>query len=138
MADHSNRWVLTETPESSFEKNFSVSWSVKLLGILWKYHRLCSSSLIFTSAPFPYYFCRRMFPTIRCSFFGFQEALLGQKFAIILDVVPCDNKRYQEIKRCRSCWNSSFDLQFFKKTIYVCMLWISHLTISGFVLDENV
>ena len=36
-----------------------------------------------------------MFPTIRCSFFGFQEALLGQKFAVILDVVPYDNKMYR-------------------------------------------
>ena len=35
-----------------------------------------------------------MFPTIRCSFSGFHEALMGHKFAIMLDVVPCDNKRW--------------------------------------------
>ena len=44
-----------------------------------------------------------MFPTIRCSFSGFQEALLGQKFAIILDVVPYDNKMYRYAYH-RSSW----------------------------------
>ena len=38
-----------------------------------------------------------MFPYIRCNFSGFQEAFLGQKFAIILDMVPYDNKRYQYV-----------------------------------------
>ena len=51
-----------------------------------------------------YGFCRRMFPTIRCSFSGFQDfQLLGQKFAIVLDVVACDNKRYRYAYH-RSSW----------------------------------
>ena len=44
-----------------------------------------------------------MFPTIRCSFSGFQDFLFGQKFAIVLDVVPCDNKRYRYAYH-RSSW----------------------------------
>ena len=47
--------------------------------------------------------CRRMFPTIRCSFSGFQDFLFGQKFAILLDVVPCDSKRYRYAYH-RSSW----------------------------------
>ena len=47
--------------------------------------------------------CRRMFPTIRCSFSGFQDFLFGQKFGIVLDVVPCDNKRYRYAYH-RSSW----------------------------------
>ena len=44
-----------------------------------------------------------MFPTIRCSFSGFQDFLFGQKFAIVLDVVACDNKRYRYAYH-RSTW----------------------------------
>ena len=46
-----------------------------------------------------------MFPTIRCSFSGFQDFQLqfGQKFAIVLDVVACDNKRYRYAYH-RSSW----------------------------------
>ena len=44
-----------------------------------------------------------MFPTIRCSFSGFQDFLFGQKFAIVLDVVACDNKRYRYAYH-RSSW----------------------------------
>ena len=44
-----------------------------------------------------------MFPTIRCSFSGFQDFLYGQKFAIVLDVVACDNKRYRYAYH-RSSW----------------------------------
>ena len=50
-----------------------------------------------------YVCCRRMFPTIRCSFSGFQDFLYGQKFAIVLDVVACDNKRYRYAYH-RSSW----------------------------------
>ena len=42
-----------------------------------------------------------MFPTIRCSFSGFQD--FGQKFAIVLDVVSSDNKRYRYAYH-RSSW----------------------------------
>ena len=44
-----------------------------------------------------------MFPTIRCSFSGFQDLLPGQKFAVVLDVAPCDNKRYRYAYH-RSSW----------------------------------
>ena len=44
-----------------------------------------------------------MIPIIQCSFSSFQEALLGQKFAVILDVVPYDNKRYRYAYH-RSSW----------------------------------
>ena len=52
---------------------------------------------------FFFWLCSRMFPTIRCSFSGFQDFLFGQKFAILLDVVPCDSKRYRYAYH-RSSW----------------------------------
>ena len=59
----------------------------------------------FSSNPIKSFYlcCRRMFPTIRCSFSGFQDFLFGQKFAIVLDVVACDNKRYRYAYH-RSSW----------------------------------
>merc|ERR1712155_75887 len=35
---------------------------------------------------------RRMFPTVRCSFANL-EAEAGVRYLILLDIVPCDNKR---------------------------------------------
>ena len=35
---------------------------------------------------------RRMFPTVRVSFRNIPD---GGKFLVLLDIVPCDNKRYR-------------------------------------------
>ena len=45
-------------------------------------------------------FCRRMFPTVRCSF---QNLRPDRKYYVILDIVPCDNKRYRYAYH-RSSW----------------------------------
>ena len=44
--------------------------------------------------------CRRMFPTVRCSFSNLR---LDRKYYVILDIVPCDNKRYRYAYH-RSSW----------------------------------
>eukprot|EP00094_Tigriopus_californicus_P006082 TCALIF_05858-PA protein Name:"Similar to TBX20 T-box transcription factor TBX20 (Gallus gallus)" AED:0.14 eAED:0.14 QI:197/0.71/0.5/1/0.57/0.62/8/0/483 len=43
---------------------------------------------------------RRMFPTVRCSF---QNLVPHQKYWVVLDIVPCDNKRYRYAYH-RSSW----------------------------------
>ena len=45
-------------------------------------------------------FCRRMFPTVRCSFSNLRP---DQKYWVLLDIVPCDNKRYRYAYH-RSSW----------------------------------
>ena len=45
---------------------------------------------------------RRMFPTVRCSFANL-EAEAGVRYLILLDIVPCDNKRYRYAYH-RSSW----------------------------------
>ena len=45
-------------------------------------------------------FCRRMFPTVRCSFNNLRP---DQKYWVLLDIVPCDNKRYRYAYH-RSSW----------------------------------
>ena len=45
---------------------------------------------------------RRMFPTVRVSFANV-EAEPGTKFLVLLDIVPCDNKRYRYAYH-RSAW----------------------------------
>ena len=45
-------------------------------------------------------FCRRMFPTVRCSFTNLRP---DQKYWVLLDIVPCDNKRYRYAYH-RSSW----------------------------------
>ena len=49
-------------------------------------------------------FFRRMFPTVRCSFGGLNNLIGAQcLFAILLDIVPCDNRRYRYAYH-RSSW----------------------------------
>ena len=43
---------------------------------------------------------RRMFPTVRCSFSNLRP---DQKYWVLLDIVPCDNKRYRYAYH-RSSW----------------------------------
>ena len=51
-----------------------------------------------------YIFYRRMFPTVRCSFGGLDPFAASQcLFAILLDIVPCDNRRYRYAYH-RSSW----------------------------------
>ena len=45
---------------------------------------------------------RRMFPTVRCSFANL-DLEPGTKYLILLDIVPCDNKRYRYAYH-RSSW----------------------------------
>ena len=45
---------------------------------------------------------RRMFPTVRCSFANL-DLDAGTKYLILLDIVPCDNKRYRYAYH-RSSW----------------------------------
>ena len=45
-------------------------------------------------------FYRRMFPTVRCSFSNLRP---DQKYWVLLDIVPCDNKRYRYAYH-RSSW----------------------------------
>lgn len=47
-----------------------------------------------------FYFSRRMFPTVRCSF---QNLRPDRKYYVLLDIVPCDNKRYRYAYH-RSSW----------------------------------
>jgi len=44
--------------------------------------------------------CRRMFPTVRVSFSGLS---CDQRYAVLLDIVPVDNKRYRYAYH-RSSW----------------------------------
>jgi len=48
---------------------------------------------------------RRMFPTVRCSFtnLDMEAAGPGTKYIVLLDIVPCDNKRYRYAYH-RSSW----------------------------------
>jgi hypothetical protein len=43
---------------------------------------------------------RRMFPTVRCSFSGID---LTKNYVVLLDIIPCDNKRYRYAYH-RSSW----------------------------------
>ena len=45
---------------------------------------------------------RRMFPTVRCSFNNL-DLEPGTKYLVMLDIVPCDNKRYRYAYH-RSSW----------------------------------
>jgi len=45
---------------------------------------------------------RRMFPTVRCSFSNL-DTEPGVKYLVLLDIVPCDNKRYRYAYH-RSAW----------------------------------
>jgi len=45
-------------------------------------------------------FSRRMFPTVRCSFSNLRPDM---KYWVLLDIVPCDNKRYRYAYH-RSSW----------------------------------
>ena len=47
-----------------------------------------------------YFIFRRMFPTVRCSFSNLRP---DQKYWVLLDIVPCDNKRYRYAYH-RSSW----------------------------------
>ena len=49
---------------------------------------------------FFFLFCRRMFPTVRCSFLNLRP---DQRYWVLLDIVPCDNKRYRYAYH-RSSW----------------------------------
>ena len=42
-----------------------------------------------------FYIVRRMFPTVRISFRNVPD--LG-KFLVLLDIIPCDNKRYRYVQ----------------------------------------
>lgn len=44
-----------------------------------------------------------MFPTIKCRFTNFNESLKDSMFAILLDIMPCDQKRYRYAYH-RSSW----------------------------------
>lgn len=44
--------------------------------------------------------CRRMFPTVRVSFSGLRPE---QRYAVLMDIVPVDNKRYRYAYH-RSSW----------------------------------
>jgi hypothetical protein len=46
------------------------------------------------------FFFRRMFPTVRCSFLNLRP---DQRYWVLLDIVPCDNKRYRYAYH-RSSW----------------------------------
>ena len=48
---------------------------------------------------------RRMFPTVRCSFSNvdLEAAGPGTRYLVLLDIVPCDNKRYRYAYH-RSSW----------------------------------
>lgn len=48
----------------------------------------------------PTFFFRRMFPTLRVSFTGIRP---DQRYAVLLDIVPVDNKRYRYAYH-RSSW----------------------------------
>ncbi len=48
----------------------------------------------------PLFHCRRMFPTVRCSFTNLRP---DRKYWVLLDIVPCDNKRYRYAYH-RSSW----------------------------------
>ena len=43
---------------------------------------------------------RRMFPTVRCSFTNLKP---DQKYWVLIDIIPCDNKRYRYAYH-RSSW----------------------------------
>ena len=43
---------------------------------------------------------RRMFPTVQCSFLNLRP---DQRYWVLLDIVPCDNKRYRYAYH-RSSW----------------------------------
>ena len=47
-----------------------------------------------------FFFHRRMFPTVRCSFTNLRP---DQRYWVLLDIVPCDNKRYRYAYH-RSSW----------------------------------
>ena len=46
------------------------------------------------------FFSRRMFPTVRCSFANLRPDM---RYWVLLDIVPCDNKRYRYAYH-RSAW----------------------------------
>ncbi|OQR66966.1 T-box protein H15-like [Tropilaelaps mercedesae] len=46
---------------------------------------------------------RRMFPTVRVSFSGLPAVSAEHRYHVLLDIVPCDNKRYRYAYH-RSCW----------------------------------
>ena len=56
--------------------------------------------MVFLNLLFFLFFCRRMFPTVRCSFSNLRP---DQKYWVLLDIVPCDNKRYRYAYH-RSSW----------------------------------
>ncbi|XP_022651576.1 T-box protein H15-like [Varroa jacobsoni] len=61
---------------------------------LWeKFHSLGTEMIITKTG-------RRMFPTVRVSFTGLHPQ---QRYAVLMDIVPCDNKRYRYAYH-RSCW----------------------------------
>ncbi|CAB4060099.1 TBX20 [Lepeophtheirus salmonis] len=61
---------------------------------LWdKFHELGTEMIITKTG-------RRMFPTVRCSFTNLRP---DRKYWVILDIVPCDNKRYRYAYH-RSSW----------------------------------
>ena len=47
-----------------------------------------------------YFSFRRMFPTVRCSFTNLKS---DQKYWVLIDIIPCDNKRYRYAYH-RSSW----------------------------------
>ena len=47
-----------------------------------------------------FFFHRRMFPTVRCSFANLRPDM---RYWVLLDIVPCDNKRYRYAYH-RSSW----------------------------------
>ncbi|XP_065214723.1 T-box transcription factor TBX20-like [Planococcus citri] len=61
---------------------------------LWdKFHDLGTEMIITKTG-------RRMFPTVRVSFTGVRS---DQKYAVLMDIIPVDNKRYRYAYH-RSCW----------------------------------
>eukprot|EP00095_Tigriopus_kingsejongensis_P010908 maker-scaffold348_size200312-snap-gene-1.17 protein:Tk10908 transcript:maker-scaffold348_size200312-snap-gene-1.17-mRNA-1 annotation:"t-box transcription factor tbx20-like isoform x2" len=61
---------------------------------LWeKFHELGTEMIITKTG-------RRMFPTVRCSFSGLDRS---SHYAVVIDIIPCDNKRYRYAYH-RSSW----------------------------------
>ena len=59
----------------------------------------CEIYILITNE-YQFWFYRRMFPTVRCSFSNLRP---DQKYWVLLDIVPCDNKRYRYAYH-RSSW----------------------------------
>ena len=84
----------------------SSTWDQITLGYWGPFWTVCRSLFHFI-AKLKYFrlliclsFFRRMFPTVRCSFLNLRP---DQRYWVLLDIVPCDNKRYRYAYH-RSSW----------------------------------